>query len=247
VRRSSTRSLTSHLQFEHAQPLSESAAEVDYAVSYLEWYAAEALRPTGTSVTEIRPGVSGILRREPVGVCVIITPFNFPFAMVARKVAAAVAAGCTCIVKPSPETPLSSLVFAELGRRAGLPGGVCNVVVCREKQTVTVVDKLLRAPPVRLVSFTGSSGVGAAICRTAAENMLRTSMELGSSGAPFIIFDDADVDAAVDALMVAKFRAAGQSCIAADRVLVQDGAFTARATLFNYQRPNLQATWFPSS
>lgn len=193
----------------------------------MKWYAAEAERSTGTSVTQIRENLCGVLRREPVGVCVIITPFNFPFAMLARKVAPALAAGCTCVVKPSPETPLASLVFAELSRRAGVPAGVCNIVVCRESQSVAAVERMLRAPPVRLVSFTGSCRAGAAVTRLAADGMLRTCMELGSAGAPFIIFDDADVDAAVDALMAAKFRATGQACIAADRVLVQEGVVDA--------------------
>lgn len=193
----------------------------------MKWYAAEAERSSGTSVTQIREDLCGVTRRKPVGVCVILTPFNFPFAMLARKVAPALAAGCTCVVKPSPETPLTSLVFAELSRRAGVPAGVCNVVVCREAQSDPAVERILRAPPVRLVSFTGSCRVGVAVSRLASDNMLRTCMELGSPGAPFIIFDDADLGVAVDALMAAKFRASGQACIAADRVLVQDGVLDA--------------------
>lgn len=206
-----------------AKPLRESSAEVDYSISYLSWYAAEAVRPSGTSVTEISATKRGIQIREPVGVCVILTPFNFPLAMVVRKVAAGLAAGCACIVKPSPETPLTCLALAALAKKAGVPSGVLNVVVARELQTVAVVERLLQSEPVRLVSFTGSSRVGAAVSRIAADRALRTCLELGSSGAPFIIFDDANVDAAVDCLMRCKFRASGQACIAADRVFVQEG------------------------
>lgn len=166
----------------------------------------------------------GIVVREPVGVVVAITPCNLPVAMITRKVAAALSAGCTVIAKPSDETPLTSLMLAVLAHRAGgLPAGGFNVVVCRADAASRVVSTLLTAPPVAAVTLTGSCRAGAEVGRLAAERVLRTSFELGSGGAPFVVFDDADLTRAVDDLMRSKFRAAGQTCIAADRVLVQEG------------------------
>jgi succinate-semialdehyde dehydrogenase/glutarate-semialdehyde dehydrogenase len=205
------------ITLEMGKPLAESRGEVRYAADYLRWFAGEALRVSG-SVRQL-PDASGemIVTREPVGVCVLITPWNFPLAMAARKIAPALAAGCTSILKPAPQTPLTSLVFGQLLLDAGVPNGVVNVLPSNRARLVAAA--LLADPRTRKVSFTGSTEVGRLLLRQAADGVLRSSMELGGN-APFLVFEDADLDAAIDGAMIAKLRNGGQACTAANRFLV---------------------------
>jgi succinate-semialdehyde dehydrogenase/glutarate-semialdehyde dehydrogenase len=213
---------------ENGKAWREAVAEVTYAAEFLRWFSEEAVRIGG----EIRRSPSGdkdiVVLPEPVGVAVLITPWNFPAAMATRKIAPALAAGCTCVLKPAPETPLTALHLAELLGRAGVPPGVVNVVL--PEPPGPAVEAMLAHPAVRKLSFTGSTTVGAGLLRTAAERVLRTSMELGGN-APFIVLDDADLSVAVDAALAAKMRNGGASCVAANRFLVHGSlaeAFTDR-------------------
>ena len=208
------------LCLEVGKTMAEGRREVDYAADYVRWYAEEAVRPHGRS-TVAPDGQSHILTvAEPVGPCLLITPWNVPLAMAARKVAAALAAGCTAVLKPAELAPLSSLLFAEMAREAGLPAGVLTVVTSSDPGRVTM--PLLSDPRLRKLSFTGSTPVGRLLLEQSGRRVLRTSMELGGN-APFLVFDDADLDLAVREAMVAKMRLGGQSCVAANRFLVQDG------------------------
>ncbi|MEZ2295019.1 NAD-dependent succinate-semialdehyde dehydrogenase [Variovorax sp. RCC_210] len=204
------------LTAEQGKPLDDARAEVGYAASFIEWYAEEARRVYG----DVIPGPSGDRRivalKEPVGVCAAITPWNFPYAMITRKAAAALAAGCTMVLKPAEQTPLCAFALMELAVRAGVPAGVFNVVT---GDPVAIGGALTASPVVRKLSFTGSTEVGRLLMRQSAGTLKKLPLELGGN-APFIVFEDADLDAAVDGLMVAKFRNAGQACIAANRVYV---------------------------
>ena len=217
---------------EMGKPLPEARGEVTYATDFLRWYADEAVRPSGGY--QLSPyGDSRLLStRAPVGVCLLITPWNFPLAMATRKIAPALAAGCTVILKPAALTPLTSLLFADILREAGIPDGVVNVVTTTDSAALS--STVMADRRVRKVSFTGSTPVGMKLVEQGAKNLLRTSMELGGN-APFLIFDDADLERTVTGAMLAKLRNGGQSCIAANRFLVQDGiansfidAFTAQ-------------------
>ena len=201
---------------ELGKPLAEARGEIAYAASYIEWYAAEATRIDG----EIIPGPSTdkrvLVLKEPVGVCAAITPWNFPAAMVTRKVAPALAAGCAILVKPASQTPLTCLALAELALRAGIPSGLFSVLTGKS----SVIGPVLTGSPViRKLSFTGSTDVGKKLVRDSAITMKRVTMELGGN-APFIVFDDADLEAAVEGLMASKFRGSGQTCVCANRILV---------------------------
>lgn len=205
------------MTLEQGKPLKESLGEIDYAASFVEWYAEEARRLSAESVTSHLPNAEMMVRREPLGVVGVVTPWNFPSAMLTRKAAAALAAGCTIVAHPSSETPLSALALAELGERAGLPDGVFNIVT---GNAATIVGRLCQDPRVRAMSFTGSTEIGRLIAAQSAPTMKRLVMELGGH-APLIVFADADVDRAVDIAVDAKFATSGQDCLAANRIYVQ--------------------------
>jgi aspartate-semialdehyde dehydrogenase len=205
------------MTLEQGKPLKESLGEIDYAASFVEWYAEEAKRLNAESVTSHLPNAEMMVRREPVGVVGIVTPWNFPSAMLTRKAAAALAAGCTIVAHPSSETPLSALALAELGERAGLPAGVFNVVTGNAS---TIVGRMCEDPRVRVMSFTGSTEIGRLIAAQSAPTMKRLVMELGGH-APLIIFADADLDKAVSIAIDAKFATSGQDCLAANRIYVE--------------------------
>ncbi|UCI32297.1 NAD-dependent succinate-semialdehyde dehydrogenase [Mesorhizobium sp. B4-1-4] len=205
------------MTLEQGKPLKESLGEIDYAASFVEWYAEEAKRLNAESVTSHLPNAEMMVRREPVGVVGVVTPWNFPSAMLTRKAAAALAAGCTIVAHPSSETPLSALALAELGERAGLPAGIFNVLTGR---AATIVGRMCEDPRVRAMSFTGSTEIGRLIAAQSAPTMKRLVMELGGH-APLIVFADAEVDKAVRIAVDAKFATSGQDCLAANRIYVQ--------------------------
>jgi succinate-semialdehyde dehydrogenase/glutarate-semialdehyde dehydrogenase len=214
------------LTLEQGKPLAEAKGEIAYGASYIQWFAEEAKRLYGDTIPAPSADKRIIVQRQPVGVVAAITPWNFPNAMIARKAAAALAAGCTFVVKPAHQTPLSALALAELADQAGIPAGVFNVVVGTDAKAIGEV--LTQHPKVAKFSFTGSTKVGKQLIKQCAEGVKRVTMELGGN-APFIVFDDADLDAAVQGLMVSKFRNAGQTCVCANRVLVQRGIAQAFA------------------
>ena len=207
------------MTLEMGKPLDQSRGEVAYAANYLRWYAEEAARNFGRTAVAPESGLQITTVRRPVGPCLLITPWNFPLAMAARKVAPALAAGCTVVLKPASLTPLSSLYFADLMREAGLPDGVLNVVTT--SRTGEVVSALMADERLRKVSFTGSTAVGRTLLAQASQNVLRTSMELGGN-APFIVFEDADIPAAVEGAYAAKMRNMGEACTAANRFIVHE-------------------------
>lgn len=207
------------MTLEMGKPLDQSRGEVAYAANYLRWYAEEAARNFGRTGAAPESGLQITTVRRPVGPCLLITPWNFPLAMAARKVAPALAAGCTAVLKPASLTPLSSLYFASLMREAGLPDGVLNVVTT--SRTGEVVSALMADERLRKVSFTGSTAVGRTLLAQASQNVLRTSMELGGN-APFIVFEDADIPAAVEGAYAAKMRNMGEACTAANRFIVHE-------------------------
>ena len=212
------------ISLEQGKPLSESRGEVAYGAAYIEWFAGEAKRIYGDVIPEPAQGRRIIVTKEPVGVAAAITPWNFPIAMLARKIAPAVAAGCTVIAKPAEDTPLSALALAFLAAEAGIPAGVINVVPASRERAAAVVDPWLNDTRVRKLSFTGSTPVGKHLARGSASTLKRLSLELGGN-APFIVFDDADLDAAVRGLIASKFRNAGQTCICANRIYVADAVY----------------------
>ncbi len=217
------RDLATILTAEQGKPLAESEAEILYGVGFIEWFAAEGERAYGETIPSHKPASRLFVSRQPVGVSAAVTPWNFPSAMIARKAAAALAAGCPVIVKPAVETPLSALALAELAHRAGFPRGVFQVVT-GEPELLT--DGLLADERVRAFSFTGSTAVGRLLLTKAAATVKKISMELGGH-APFIVFDDADLDEAVEGCVGAKFTTSGQDCLAANRIYVQDGIYEA--------------------
>ncbi|SCB35231.1 NAD-dependent succinate-semialdehyde dehydrogenase [Rhizobium multihospitium] len=216
------------MTLEQGKPLAESRGEIDYAAGFIEWYAEESKRINAESVTSHLPDAEMIVRREALGVVGIVTPWNFPSAMITRKTAAALAAGCTVVAHPSSETPLSALALAELGERAGLPAGVFNVIT---GDAATIVGAFCDDPRVRALSFTGSTGIGKMIAGRCAGTMKRLVMELGGH-APLIVFDDADLNRAVDIAINAKFATSGQDCLAANRIFVQRPIMDTFVTAF---------------
>ncbi len=210
---------------EQGKPLAEARGEVLYAASFLEWFAEEAKRANGQIIPENAHGRRILVQKAPVGVFAAITPWNFPAAMITRKAGPGWAAGCTGVIKPASQTPLTALALGVLAERAGLPSGVCNVVT---GSAGAIGGELTANPAVRKLSFTGSTEIGALLLEQCAPTVKRTSMELGGN-APFIVFDDADLETAVKAALVAKYRNSGQSCIGANRFLVQSGIYDAFA------------------
>ncbi len=206
---------------EQGKPLAESRGEIRYAASFIEWFAEEARRVYGDTIPQNEHGRRIIVLKEPVGVFAAITPWNFPAAMITRKAGPGWAAGCTGVLRPASQTPLSTLAIAVLAERAGLPPGVCNVVTGPAEP---IGQELTANPLVRKLSFTGSTETGAKLIQQCAPTVKRLSMELGGN-APFIVFDDADLDAAVEGAMASKFRNSGQTCVCANRILVQDAVY----------------------
>ena len=204
---------------EQGKPLAEGRGEVAYAASYVEWFAEEAVRAYGDIIPAPVSGRRMMVLKEPVGVVAAITPWNFPAAMIARKIAPALAAGCTVVAKPAEDTPLTSLALARLAEEGGLPAGVLHVVVASRERAAEVVDVWLADSRVRKITFTGSTPVGKHLARESAGTLKKLSLELGGN-APFIVFEDADLDKAVEGLMAAKFRNGGQTCVSPNRVFV---------------------------
>lgn len=202
---------------ESGKALSEAQGEVDYGAEFLRWFGEEACRAAGSLVTAPAGEYHILTRLEPVGISILVTPWNFPLAMATRKIGAALAAGCTTVLKPASETPLTSYAVAQVFAEAGLPPGVVNVVTAGS--SAKVVQAMLSDPRVRKVSFTGSTQVGQTLLESAARNVLRSSLELGGN-APFVVAEDADMETALDSAMIAKFRNGGQSCVAANRFIV---------------------------
>lgn len=209
--------LAAILTAEMGKTLTEARGEILYGAGFIEWSAEEGKRLMGETMTPPFPGARGWTLHQPIGVVACITPWNFPNAMITRKCAPALAAGCTMVIKPAPETPLSALALAELARRAGIPDGVFNVV-CGDAQVIGPV--LTGAPEVRMIGFTGSTPIGKLLMRQAADGVKRVALELGGN-APFIVMDDADLDAAADGIVASKFRVSGQTCVSANRIIAQ--------------------------
>ena len=212
------------LTAEQGKPLAEARGEVVYGASFIEWFAEEARRVYGETIPTTDNGKRYLVLKQPVGVCAAITPWNFPIAMITRKVAPALAAGCPVVIKPAEQTPLSALALAELAQRAGMPAGVLNVVTADGANSVLVGKALCESDAVRHLSFTGSTEVGRILMRQCAPTVKKLSLELGGN-APFIVFDDADIDSAVEGAMVSKYRNAGQTCVCANRMYVQEGVY----------------------
>lgn len=214
------------LTTEQGKPLAEAKGEILYGASFVELYAEEGKRIYGETIPSHKPDARIVVMKQPVGVVAAITPWNFPSAMITRKVAPAMAAGCTVVLKPAEDTPLSALALAELGARAGIPKGVLNIVTAKDPAPVGAA--MTSNSLVRMLTFTGSTEVGKILMRDAAATVKRVSMELGGN-APFIVFDDADLDRAVAGAVASKFRNAGQTCVCANRILVQSGIYDAFA------------------
>jgi succinate-semialdehyde dehydrogenase/glutarate-semialdehyde dehydrogenase len=215
---------------ENGKPLKESIAEVRYAASFLTWFAGEAERIYGETIPATNPDQRLVAIREPVGPCGVITPWNFPYAMLARKLGAALAAGCTVVAKPAHQTPLGTLAMAQIAEQVGLPKGVFNVVPAHDGARAG--GRIIQSPLIRKLSFTGSTEVGRSIMRDAASDLKRVSLELGGN-APFVVLADANIEAAVTGALVAKFRNTGQTCVAANRFIVEGAvadAFTTQLT-----------------
>src|SRR4051812_42918013 len=212
------------LTTEQGKPLAESRLEVEYAASFLEWFGEESKRVYGDTIPTYAPDRRVVVTKEPVGVTAGITPWNFPAAMPTRKAAPALAAGCTMVLKPAEQTPLTALAVAQLGREAGLPEGVFELVTGAAEDAPTIGRELTGNPLVRKLGFTGSTEVGKLLMAQCAAGVKKVSLELGGN-APFIVFDDADLDEAVAGALLCKYRNSGQTCISANRILVQDGIY----------------------
>ena len=209
---------------EQGKPLAEARGEVVYGASFIEWFAEEAKRVYGETIPTTDPNKRFVILKQAIGVCAAITPWNFPVAMITRKVAPALAAGCPVVIKPAEQTPLSALACAELAQRAGLPAGVLNIVTGDADSSIEIGGMLCASDTVRHLSFTGSTEVGRILMKQCAPTIKKMSLELGGN-APFIVFDDADIDSAVEGAMISKYRNAGQTCVCANRLYVQDKVY----------------------
>ncbi len=216
--------LAQTISSEQGKPLAEARGEVAYGASYVEWFAEEAVRAYGDIIPEPVRGKKMLVLKEPVGVVAAITPWNFPLAMIARKIAPALAAGCTVVAKPAEDTPLTALALAALAGEAGIPPGVLNIVTASRERTPGVAAAWQQDGRVRKITFTGSTAVGKLLARGGADTLKKLSLELGGN-APFLVFEDADLDAAVNGLMAAKFRNGGQTCVSPNRVYVHAGVY----------------------
>ncbi|MDH6169598.1 succinate-semialdehyde dehydrogenase/glutarate-semialdehyde dehydrogenase [Variovorax boronicumulans] len=211
---------------EQGKPFAEAKGEVVYGASFVEWFAEEAKRVNGEVLPQFDNNRRLLVMKQAIGVCAAITPWNFPLAMITRKVAPALAAGCTVIIKPAELTPLTALAAAELAVRAGIPAGVLNVLTADSQNSIAIGKELCESDVVRHLSFTGSTEVGRILMSQCAPTVKKLSLELGGN-APFLVFDDADVDSAVEGAMASKYRNAGQTCVCANRLYVQDGIYDA--------------------
>ena len=214
------------LSWEQGKPLPEAMGEIAYGASFIEWFAEEGKRVYGDIIPQTQHNRRLLVIKQPVGVVCTITPWNFPTAMITRKAAPALAAGCPIVIKPAPDTPLSALALAELAERAGFPPGILNVIT--SNKAAEVGTEMTSNPSVRKVSFTGSTAVGKLLMKQCADTVKKISLELGGN-APFIVFDDADLDAAVEGAMASKYRNSGQTCVCANRLIVQDSVYDAFA------------------
>lgn len=224
------------MTLEQGKPLAESLGEIRYAASFIEWFAEQAKRTNGDIIPSPSEDKRLMVLKQGIGVCAAITPWNFPAAMITRKAAPALAAGCTLVVKPANETPYSALAMAELATRAGIPAGVFNVVTGNSQ---AIGAELTQHPLVRKLSFTGSTPVGRLLMRQSADTIKKVSLELGGN-APFIVFDDADIDAAVEGALIAKYRNAGQTCVCVNRFYIQRGVYAQFAKKFVARVAELQ-------
>lgn len=209
---------------EQGKPVAEAKGEVMYGASFIEWFAEEAKRVNGDVLASPAADRRLVTLKQPIGVCAAITPWNFPIAMITRKIAPAMAAGCTIVIKPAEQTPLSALALAELSHRAGIPAGVINVMTADSDHSIAIGKVLCSSPVVRHISFTGSTPVGRILMAQSAPTIKKLALELGGH-APFIVFDDADIDAAVEGALISKYRNAGQTCVCTNRFYVQDKVY----------------------
>ena len=212
------------ITLEQGKPLAEAKGEVAYGASFVEWFAEQAKRISGDLMDSPVATNRMLVMREPIGVCAAITPWNFPIAMITRKLAPALAAGCTVILKPAEQTPLSALALAELADRAGIPAGVINVITADSDRSIEIGKILCASPIIKKLTFTGSTAVGRILNQQSAPTIKKLSLELGGH-APFIVFDDADIDAAVEGAMISKYRNAGQTCVCTNRFYVHENVY----------------------
>lgn len=219
-----TDDLAKLLTLEQGKPVAEARGEINYGASFIEWFAEQAKRISGDVLASPSAANRMLVLKEPIGVCAAITPWNFPIAMITRKVAPALAAGCTVVLKPAEQTPLSALALAELAERAGIPAGVFNIVTADGQQSIAVGQALCDSPIVRKLTFTGSTPVGRILMKQSAPTIKKLSLELGGL-APFIVFDDADIDAAVEGAIISKYRNAGQTCVCTNRFYVHQNVY----------------------
>ena len=209
------------MTLEQGKPLAESHGEIGYSASFLEWFAEQGRRISGSTIPQHQPDKRLLVIKQPVGVCVAITPWNFPSAMITRKVAPALAAGCAVVVKPATQTPLSAFALCELAERAGIPAGLFSVLT---GSASAIGGEMTSNSTVRHLSFTGSTEIGKLLMKQCSDSIMKVALELGGN-APFIVFDDADLDAAVQGVIISKYRNAGQTCVCSNRIYVQDGVY----------------------
>ncbi len=226
-----TEDLARLMTAENGKPIAESRGEVAYGASFVEWFAEEAKRINGETLPQFDNNRRLLVLRQPIGVCAAITPWNFPLAMITRKVAPAIAAGCPVVIKPAEQTPLTALAAAELALRAGIPAGVINIVTADAANSIAIGKVLCASDTVRHISFTGSTEVGRILMAQSAPTVKKMSLELGGN-APFIVFDDADIDSAVEGAFASKYRNAGQTCVCSNRIYVQEGVYEQFAQKF---------------